>query len=285
MNYDEYIAVFNTGDDAALVERFFADDVVFTGGTREHRGKAALLDFLRWAHDGVREVMRPQSVCRDDRRIFVEVDMDFHASKVRDDFPFGALRPGDGVTVKFFVTYDLDAHGRIIRLQSMTWAPERGVSKIPKLGRHPSQLAAYGAYAAAFSAGEHARYRRFYTEDVRLELGSVPTMFGADAIVEFYTAMFRQVRETLTIHSMLADDHAIFVDTTSRFTAIADAPDFVVGPLRAGEYIEVRVFVFYTLRGGLISNIKVARAGSPVKSGQAPRAAGGAITGTSRCES
>jgi hypothetical protein len=209
--------------------------------------------------------MRPQSVCRDERRIFAEIDMDFHATKVRDDFPFGALRPGDGITVKFFVTYDLDAHGRVVRLQSMTWAPERGVSKLPKLGSHPSQLAAYGAYAAAFSAGEHERYRRFYTEDVTLELGSVPTMFGAAAIVDFYSAMFRQVRETLTVHSLLADDRAIFVDTTSRFTAIADAPDFVVGALRTGEHIEVRVFVFYTLRGGLISNIKVARAGSPVK--------------------
>jgi hypothetical protein len=255
VNFADYIAVFNTGDDTALVNRFFADDVVFTGGTREHRGKASLIEFLAWAHDGVREVMRPQSVCRDDGRIFAEIDMDFHATKVRNDFPFGALRPGDGVTVKFFVTYDLDADGRVRRLQSMTWAPERGVSKIPKLGGHPSQLAAYGAYAAAFSAGE----------DVRLELGSVPTMFGAAAIVDFYSAMFRQVRETLTIHSLLADDQAIFVDTTSRFTAIADAPDFVVGALRAGEHIDVRVFVLYTLRGGLISNIKVARAGNPVK--------------------
>ena len=30
--------------------------------------------------------------------------MDFHASKPRSDFPFGALQPGDLVTVKFFVS-------------------------------------------------------------------------------------------------------------------------------------------------------------------------------------
>ena len=62
LNYDEYIALFNTGDDAALVERFFADDVVFSGGTRDYQGKAALKSFLDWAHDGVREVMRPQNI-------------------------------------------------------------------------------------------------------------------------------------------------------------------------------------------------------------------------------
>jgi hypothetical protein len=49
------------------------------------------------------------------------------------------------------------------------------------------------------------------------------------------------------------------------FTAIQDAPDFVVGPLKKGESIRVRVFVYYTLRDGLISRIKVARAGEPVK--------------------
>ena len=265
MDYDQYIAVFNTGDDDALVETFFAADVVFTAGTREHHGRASLREFLAWAHDGVREVMRPQAVCRDERRIFAEIDMDFHASKVREDFPFGALRPGDSVTVKFFVTYDLDSTGRIVRLQSMTWPPERGVSKLRRLGGHPSQMAAYRAYAAAFSAGEHERYRAFYTDDVRLELSSMPPMVGAQAIVDFYRSMFQRVRETLTIHRLLADDDALFIDSTSRFTALADAPDFVVGALAAGESIEVRVFVYYTLRDGLISNIKVARAGNPVR--------------------
>ena len=42
LNYDDYIAVFNSGDDAALLERFFAEDVVFTGGSRDYQGKPAL---------------------------------------------------------------------------------------------------------------------------------------------------------------------------------------------------------------------------------------------------
>jgi len=264
MNYRDYERVFNTGDDGALVDRFFADDVVFTAGTREHHGKSGLREFLAWAHDGVREVMRPQSVCRAERRIFAEVDMDFHATKVRDDFPFGNLRPGDSVTVKFLVTYDLNEAGLIVRLQSMTWPPGRGVTRLPRLGGHPSQVAAYYAYAAAFSAAEHERYSAFYTPDVRLELGSVPPITGPDGIVAFYRPMFQRVRENLTVHKLLADDAAIFVDTTSSFLALEDAPDFVVGPLRAGERIDVRVFVYYTLRDGLISHIKIARAGNPV---------------------
>src|SRR5579872_2995248 len=101
LNYNEYEELFNTGDDAALIARFFHDDVVFTGGERDYRGKAQLQAFLDWAHDGVREVMRPQTVLQGGDRLFAEVDMDFHASKERPDFPFGHLRPGDLVTVKF----------------------------------------------------------------------------------------------------------------------------------------------------------------------------------------
>ncbi len=203
LNYDDYIAVFNTGDDAALLERFFAEDVVFTGGTREYQGKAALRAFLDWAHDGVREVMRPQNVIRREDMIFADVDMDFHASKVRSDFPFGRLRPGDLVTVKFFVTYRLRGD-RVVELKSMTWPPGKGVTSVPRLGPHPSQLAAFGAYVSAFSHGEFERFARFYTEDVRLELGSVPPILGRQGIIDFYKPMFERVSEKLRINSVQA---------------------------------------------------------------------------------
>ena len=72
------------------------------------------------------------------------------------------------------------------------------------------------------------------------------------------------MRESLTVHSITASETEIVSDTTSRFTAIADAPDFVVGPLNRGDYIEVRVIVTYTLRDGLIERIAVKRAGEPV---------------------
>jgi hypothetical protein len=263
LDYAEYERVFNTGDDAQLVKRFFCDDVRFSGGTRDHQGKDGLLGFLAWAHDGVREVMRPQAVAQQGDHLFAEVDMDFHASKERADFPFGHLQPGDLVTVKFLVHYTL-RDGKIAELVSMTWPPEKGVTKLPRLGPHPSQLAAYGAYTAAFSSGDPARYTRFYTDDVELLLGSVPPMRGPQAIADFYTAMFKRVRESLTVHSITASEQEIVSDTTSRFTAVADAPDFVVGALKKGDYIKVRVIVTYTLQDGLINRIAVKRAGDPV---------------------
>ncbi|WP_126173695.1 nuclear transport factor 2 family protein [Altericroceibacterium xinjiangense] len=261
-DYADYIAVFNSGDDETLVERFYHEDLTFTGGTRRHHGKQGLKDFLAWAHDGVREVMRLQHFARNGDVLFADVDMDFHAVKERPDFPFGHLYPGDTVTVKFHVTYTLKDE-KVAALNSMTWPPEYGVTKAPRLGGHASQKAAYLAYAAAFSNADAERFSAFYTDDVILKLPNLPLIEGKQGIVGFYRPMFEQVREHLTIHTLLADDDAIFVDTTSRFTAVADAPDFVVAPLAAGESVEVRVFVFYTLRDGLISEIRVARAGEP----------------------
>jgi ketosteroid isomerase-like protein len=264
LNYNEYEALFNTGNDAALVERFFDDDVVFTGGARDYRGKAQLKGFLDWAHDGVREVMRPQNVLQNGDLLFAEVDMDFHASKERPEFPFGHLRPGDLVTVKFFVTYRI-RDGKVIELKSMTWPPGKGVSKLPRLGAHPSQLAAFRAYTSAFSNADFDRFPTFYTDDVVLELGSVPPLRGRQAIIDFYRPMFQCIREQLTLNSVQATDTTIELDAVTRFTAIQDAPDFVVGALKAGESIEGRVLVSYQLRDGLISRISVRRGGEMVK--------------------
>ena len=266
LDYAAYVRDFNSGNDEGLVEKYFAEDTVMISGSGEFRGHAGMKEFLAWAHDGVREILRPINIAYDDSNIFVEVDMDFVASKERPEFPFGHLQPGDIVTVKFLVHYIINEDGLIQELQTMTWEPERGVSKIPRLGEHPGQKAAFLAYTAAFSAGLPQQYSAYYTDDVVLELPSVDSISGKQAIVDFYTDMFVTVRESLEINTVIYDEHAIVGDFISVFTASADAPDFPVGPLRAGEQYRVPVLVYYTLENGLISHIRVARMGEAVLS-------------------
>lgn len=263
-DYHAYIDCFLTGDDDALVERFFAEGCEMHSGSGIRRGKQGMKDFLAWAHNGVRECPRIQRFVQEADVVFADIDMDFHCHAPRPDFPFGAMQPGDSITVKFLARYDLDGEGKVVKLTTMAWPPEQGVTKAPRLGGHPGQVAAYQAYTAAFSAGDAERFRKFYTDDVVLELSSVGRIEGAQGIAGFYTAMFKSVHETLTIHSLDATDERLVVDCTSRFTAVEDAPDFVVGALRKGEWIDVRVHVTYTLRDGLICHIGVERAGEPV---------------------
>jgi len=261
LDYQAYEALFNTGDDAALVERFFAPDcrMVSSNGVRE--GRAGLKAFLDWAHDGVREVMRPQRVLSEDGILFAEVDMDFHATKERADFPFGHLFPGDQITVKFFVTYTLDANGQISELKSMTWPPEHGVSKLPRLGSHPSQLAAFMSYGAAFSNADFERWPKFYADDVVFSLHAFGVFEGRQAIVDFYLPVFAYLREAVTFESVEASDEHIRAVATSRFTALRDEPESVFGPLKRGDVIVAPVVVDYALRDGLICRIEVVRNG------------------------
>ena len=268
MNFDfeAYIACFLTGDDEALIQRFYAEECAMHSGSGVRRGHAGMREFLAWAHDGVRECPRVQHYLQDERTVFADIDMDFHATGHRPDFPFGEMHPGDSITVKFLARYDLDENQRVKTLTTSAWPPNQGVTSLPRLGGHPSQVAAYHAYAAAFSNGDAKRFARFYTPDVVLELSSVGRIEGAEGIADFYSRMFETVRETLTIHELEATDERIVVDCTSRFTATADAPDFVVAPLAKGEFVEVGVKVTYTLRDGLICHIAVERTRDPVAS-------------------
>jgi ketosteroid isomerase-like protein len=262
MDYTEYVAAFNAGDDAALVKRFFTEDVMFQSGARVLRGADELLKFLSWAHDGIREIIRAQLVLRDENHIFAEIDMDFHATRDKPDFVFGALRQGEFTTVKFLVVYYL-RDGKVAHLKASTWPPNVGVSKpVARLGGTLEQRQAFFDYTRAFSNAEFETFSQYYTADVRCELGATGIVLeGRDGIVNFYRAMFETVRESLTLHQLVADEKGLVADVTSQFTAIEDAPDFVVVPLKKGQFVRVRVFVYYTLRDGKIAHIRVARAG------------------------
>ncbi len=264
MRFIDYMDAFNRYDDAALIRDFWTEDCVMQSGSRIFRGHAGMMEFLNWAHDGILETMRPKVIMAEGDHIFGEIDMDFTATRDRPDFQFGALKKGEFLTVKFFVQYTL-RDGKVAYLKSMTWPAEQGVSKPEfRLGGTLEQRQAFFAYTRAFSNADFDTFPRYYTDDVLLELGSVPPIHGRDGIVGFYRPMFEKVREHLTIHSVELSDDAIRLDATSRFLAIEDAPDFVVGALSKGDFIDVRVIVSYELREGLICSIRVKRGGDPV---------------------
>jgi len=260
VDYAKYIEAFNSGDDAALVRRFFTADCRFQSGPRVLNGAEELLKFLNWAHDGIREIIRVQTLLQDDTHIFAEIDMDFHATRDRPDFTFGALKQGELTTVKFFVLYTL-RDGKVASLKAATWPPKVGVTQpTPRLGPSLEQRAAYLEYTRAFSNADFERFSAYYTDDVRCELATM-VLERREGIVSFYRNMFQTVRETITVHNLVVDDNGLFAEITSKFTALADAPNFVVAPLRQGECITGRMFVYYTLRDGKIASIRVARAG------------------------
>ncbi len=128
MDFKQYIRAFNSGNDAQLVEDWFTEDCIFQSGPRLLHGRGELLEFLNWAHDGIRELIRAQTILQDRDHLFAEIDMDFHATRDRPDFVFGALRKGEFLTVKFFVLYTL-RDGKVAHLKASSWPANLGVSK------------------------------------------------------------------------------------------------------------------------------------------------------------
>jgi len=79
LDYAEYEALFNTGDDEALVDRYFHKDVIFQCSSQAMKGHAELRKFLAWV---IRKLPGETDTCR--------LTMVFVSAK---------LRPGDTVSV------------------------------------------------------------------------------------------------------------------------------------------------------------------------------------------
>jgi hypothetical protein len=133
---EKYIETFNSGDDKAMVDNFWVDDLVVASGRADKeggllaRGKEDWLKFLAGVHDGIREMIRIQFLMQNENNIFAEIDMDFHASKDRPDYTFGPLKAGDFITVKMFALYFLRGD-KIEQLRLASWPANVGVSDPP----------------------------------------------------------------------------------------------------------------------------------------------------------
>ena len=143
-DFYKYIETFNSGDDNTMVDQFWVDDlVVATGrigmgveGGILAEGKESWFKFLEGVHDGMRELIRVQALIQNENNIFAEIDMDFHATKDRPDYPFGPLEAGDFITVKMFALYYLRGD-KIAMLKLASWPPNVGVTDPPTGGFGP----------------------------------------------------------------------------------------------------------------------------------------------------
>ena len=132
MNYSDYVEQYNLGDHARLVRQFYTDDVVFESGAlkRVCQGKDEVIDFLLGMQGGVRDILRPQLVLQDENHILAEADMDFYALRDVPDYPLGALRKGEHLTVKVFIVYYL-REGKVCRVKTALWPANFCVSDPP----------------------------------------------------------------------------------------------------------------------------------------------------------
>jgi uncharacterized protein with ACT and thioredoxin-like domain len=125
--YACYVDLFNQGDEEALFDKFYTEDAVMQTSDRYLKGRE-LVEFLKEAHDGVREILRPQIVVTDGDHLMAEVDIDFIAEADRPLFPIQPLKQGEKITVKFFCVYTCQGD-RISYLKTSRWPVGWGLSR------------------------------------------------------------------------------------------------------------------------------------------------------------
>lgn len=115
-------------------------------------------------------------------------------------------------------------------------------------------------YIGAFNRADFDGFTAFYAEDVVLHLGQKTVLRGKQAIRDFYTGVFEKVRETLTIGKVVLDDTGLAAIIGSEFHALADWPDFIVGPMVRGQSIFIESIVLYDIGpDGRFTTIRSAR--------------------------
>lgn len=115
-------------------------------------------------------------------------------------------------------------------------------------------------YIGGFNRGDFDAFTSFYHDDVVLHLGEKAVIRGKQAIREFYTTVFSRVRETLTVKQVVLDDSGLACIVDTEFHALEDWPDFIGGPIKAGDSIFIESFIFYTIgTHGTFTTIRTTR--------------------------
>lgn len=118
-------------------------------------------------------------------------------------------------------------------------------------------------YIAAFNRQDLDTVTSFYREDMVLRLGA-RRIEGRAQIAAWYRSVFERVRETLAVSWLVIDAHGLAAEVPTRFEALADWPDFIAGPLKRGDSIEITSFVHYRIAPcGLFSEVRTARSPTP----------------------
>ncbi|MBN8829881.1 MAG: nuclear transport factor 2 family protein [Sphingomonadales bacterium] len=117
----------------------------------------------------------------------------------------------------------------------------------------------YADYIERFNANDFEGFGRYYADDVVFNLGDKKQIVGRDNILDFYRDVKSKIRETLDILAVCTGPDTLACHVRTEFHALADWPDFIAGPLRKGDTLNIESLGFYYLRDGKFTRILGAR--------------------------
>lgn len=118
-------------------------------------------------------------------------------------------------------------------------------------------------YISAFNVLDFQTMRKYYNDDVRLELPNGPNgepriFIGPDAIFKFYGDAAHLRDEYLELKFVAIDKDRVAIELYTEFRAKQNTPQFFAGPLQPGDVFVLECFVLYELENDKFKNIRVA---------------------------
>lgn len=126
---------------------------------------------------------------------------------------------------------------------------------------------AYDRYVAAFNAKDYDAVADFYVDPPLM------TFFGVEirsrqALKDFYAFLHHHVKESVTVLNFACSDTLTAIDAVIRVEAVKDLSREALDargmhgffPIAVGEVQEMRQFIFYTIKDGLIERVVCALA-------------------------
>lgn len=125
--------------------------------------------------------------------------------------------------------------------------------------------AAYDRYLAAFNARDYDKVADFYVDPPRMKFFGI-VITSRQELKDFYAWLHDNVDEHVRVLNFAAGATCSAIDAIVRITAKNDLTREALDakgatgffPITAGESQEIRQFIFYTTRGGLIEKVECA---------------------------
>ena len=121
----------------------------------------------------------------------------------------------------------------------------------------------FSAYQSVFNSGDDDGALEFWDDELQVTMPVGPNQIGLAAknkeeFRAFLAHAHQGVREIMRLESFLQVGEQIFAEINMDFFATTDKPDFEFGPLKAGQFLTVKMFGLYTVRGGRLWQLKMA---------------------------
>ena len=123
-------------------------------------------------------------------------------------------------------------------------------------------------YIKDFNRGDFEKVAStYYTEDIIFDTPDY-RIEGKEEVKRFFTEHHKGMDETMMIENVLVDGSAVAAELCADMYFTVDRPDFRLKPMKKGQSLKMRFFVFYDTKDGKISQIKLCRKFVELKAAQ-----------------